>query len=330
MRGRCATAAISTALFLLALGACHGAPTPTLDQACAERAVAACGLLSSCQPVSFAHLFGDAATCERRLVLACTGNTMIPDVGYQAADVQACVDELRGSDCDDFTFPAARGPACARLERGTRKGDEPCSDDLQCQSGACDTTEMSALAGCNRCVPLVSAGGFCMASTPARVAHSCEVGFYCSSDSNTCTAVRHEGEACDDDRPSCATGLQCFQFGCTAVLREGDQCNAQTAVLCDAGRELSCDTQQGICVKAQPALRKAGEDCSPSATVSPICAPRAFCATFPAPSTPPTCMPLLEDGEPCDAFSGENPCLYPSTCVDGQCGPPDPAECKAG
>src|SRR6185369_6973856 len=99
---------------------------------------------------------------------------------------------------------------------------------------------------------------------------------------------------------------------------------------CDAAQGLVCDPNHDVCAKQTILVRHDGETCSQeAANVLVVCAPGSFCEGI-APSAP-TCAPAtLPEGHGCriDPTTGEDPCAFPASCIDGQCSLPDPPLCQ--
>jgi hypothetical protein len=317
-------------LFLVVLCWGGGCRQPTMAEACADRAFTACDLLASCRPIELSQRFGDHDTCVRRLALECTTNAALPDAVLSPSDVEGCVHELTSGGCDALSVPAPVTPVCSLIQRGGRGDGARCGDGIQCQSGVCDTSIPDVLQqGCGRCALQAAKSTPCGPTNTSNAVAPCDSGLYCNPNSNVCFPVGQEGDDClEIVAASCDPGLACVGGTCQRLRGEGDDCQGDAAGLCDRGRELACDAATGRCARPSPAIAGVGDACDPFRRDLVACGPRSLCVEVKTFGMSGTCKAVRDDGQSCDPASPVELCLFPTRCIDGQCGLVDAPVCR--
>jgi hypothetical protein len=284
--------------------------------------------MTTCEPTKLAVL-GSPARCAERASLVCQSYAALPDSGYTPAKIAACADEAPDTACAVF-FERRRtaGSACSALEHGTRAAGEPCVDGLQCASAVC-LPEGGGNTGCARCSALAGEGEDC-----AVLDTSCDDGLYCNRRMPgwRCTPTLGEGEFCPDGEGMCDAGLRCYEGTCQSLFGTGDFCDGDSLDPCDHARRLACDPLTRACVKQKVEVKQIGDGCfndDADASLVLVCAPGAYCQDR-ASITATCAAATVEEGHACSlaASSGGDPCVFPSSCIDGECSLPDPPLCQ--
>jgi hypothetical protein len=297
------------------LASCHSSQPQTLPEACAAYADAICAKYDACG-ASFAPGTGSGDLCVSRVTLWCSDNAAISGSSFRPDKLAPCADEVSGLDCFQVGgWRGSSGEACGALFRGTVAKGGACSVDIQCEGGAC---RMESPNTCGVCTGLAHEGDDC--STAAVV---CDDGLYCSDQTQRCTKAAGAGAPCQEDAPSCTGDLWCSGGTCTPLLGEGASCGPDVDNLC--ALDLTCDSKSSRCVKYVETVSAADESCSlDDPTHVRVCGTGTFCANQDTPDA--VCTPTVPDGKDCSTRAGD-PCLFPSKCIDGVCGPPDPLTC---
>ncbi len=294
------------------------------------------------------------AQCQRRFVDCGEGSVVspcsswldqCPDVLFSDGSqwtvqaVLSCAQVWKTYSCDQIRqgkYPNCGGPA------GTRAVGQGCIHSDQCASGLCSVLQELTLGDpanphyCFTCANPAGPGEDC--STTRR---ECQDGYACGG-GGTCQPILYQGQACtsSDDcdwylecradpadgvnrcMPSAAAGQSCQYF-----CQEGYYCTSNTHICavapglgqrCQAGpwycsMGLKCDAQSLCTTPGQ-----SGASCVAYSNLDPSnCADGLRCVcTDTTCSTPGTCRPTRDEGQPCDTTTV---CLPGTSCVAGVC-----------
>ena len=192
--------------------------------------------------------------------------------------------------CMTCATPAGPGEDCSNTRRDCQDGYS-CGPGGTCQptvyqGQACTSTDLcdwylecrADPAGVNRCLPAAAAGQTCQ--------YFCQEGYYCTSDTHICAVAPGLGQGCQVGPWNCSIGLKCddpssSQSRCITPGQSGASCVAFS------------DLDQSSCAEGL----------------------RCVCADAKC-STPGTCRPTRDEGQPCDATTV---CLPGTNCVAGVC-----------
>src|SRR5262245_10127670 len=247
-------------------------------------------------------------------------------VRYNGARAKDCFDAISASSCDR-TDGDGRSlfRVCSHYLTGTVAGGQPCFVDEECISQRCSAnqTETQCLAGA--CVgdtaPAVEPAGLGMPCSDAGCANG-----YCDLESDTCLALRREGEACVAS-VECSYGLACVgvtAYTCKKLPALGEACpddacrddntycvsgtcrarglaGAHCDSWVDCAEAYPCDLATNTCRRA-PAL---GESCAADVSI------RCFDAGVVCDSETYKCIAPKADGMSC---------INGFDCASGSCG----------
>lgn len=194
------------------------------QKVCTTFANALCTKLQSCSTFVLGVLYGDEATCEKRIALSCVPAFGAPGTSATPAKTAACGQSMASLACP--TFLAGDFGAACKTDPGTLAMDGACADDAQCASAFC---ARAPDATCGVCQPPTTVGGPCVRSS-------------CSS-----------GQACPAGQSKCITPVPGkVNDACTAQ----EQCDLAHAVGCNTGTSkclaLTLATAQGSCGANSP------------------------------------------------------------------------------
>lgn len=297
-----------------------------LEEVPAKYAEAICSAYTNCLGDLFA-IFRPGEDCVKNTTtqieeeLAKLSN--IIDAGrivYHGSKLQACLDELSGSDCSALNERAPESCEAALegtiVEGGDCELDEECQGEQYCKlADACP----------GECAPREQAGGLCGGNS------DCISGLMCG-DTGRCVAPAEAGEACKQGEPDCVAGYlclgedaaaktpgTCLEVAATFSGRTGDECSLETN-LCASG--YSCEITKlapvgGTCAAAVGS----GEACR--AAFPDECPADEFCQLGVNPLNPAegTCTPKPQAGQPCAKGVGATAdvCAPYARCDDGVC-----------
>lgn len=279
----------------------------TLDQACAEYAMAACDRLDSCASFELQLLYGDAATCAARLKISCLNRGNAHGTGFGATRTADCARALGGASCEDYLNPGSI--AECRPAAGTLAEGDVCGDSSQCTSAYCQV----GASGCGKCVKAGAEGDACSRMAPCGVGLSCVGG--------KCAAPGGKDATCGPMNPPCKTGYYCNMGKCAAQRKSGDMCTPGPGrTECKGSDGLYCDFMSRKCTAA--ALAKTGESCGTFGGPVTLCAGGGRCSAL----AMGTCEAPAKDGDMCDPRMGPG-CMSPAGCTLGTCTVFDPGSC---
>lgn len=294
-----------------------------IRESCSELARAWCEGYASCRSATFAHAYGDAATCIERQGRACEGTRFAPGSRWTPQQVVACA---RAIDLSSLALEE-RCPKWLRwevlrkwpeecLSMGTLPDGERCVDGVQCASGSC----WGALP-CGQCRQRAGLEEPCFQDS------DCEPGLGCAG--QRCTSYGVLGATCDATHP-CLPELGCDGSKCVTRAAEGEKCKPGTDSCARWPVELACDPKTEACVP----LTLSGYRTACNAVV--LCESGLACRVELDPEAPQagtesgSCVPAIEDGLVCAygpyLFGG--PCRAPSVCAGARCQFPDSASCS--
>ncbi len=275
---------------------------------------------------------------KARFERACQNEVALSGSGVTQATLVACASALELSACE---LPFGPPPACDF--RGAVPGGGPCTDAVQCASGACRDQQGFSPDGpitpmkCGTCAPLVGLGEVCGSGN---FTAGCDPSAICLSDPTAdagsptyrCTPVARGavGASCDGLTSGCALGLYCAaQTGqCAALGSSGAPCG-----------EGKPPAYPGGCVAPLACIGPQGSStCGISSTGAPCayaldCSASLSCVTASSPSGKCASVTWASPQEPCDGDSvlclvgscpvfGSRAC--PAVIPDGQpCSPSD-------
>lgn len=249
-------------------------PRHDLHQAEASFLEADCDLLVRC------GFYADASSCAE------SGDRVPPFFDYAASGCVAldadklrrCTDQLREVDCRlEGYFEATE--ICLAAIRGTLEAGADCAHDVECVSGACETSPCGEACCLGTCAKRDLVEGSSCASDA-----ECAPGTYCADNEKLCTRLLPAGAVCFSAR-ECVEGLGCHSGVCQLSASEGDACDPGFFA-CDVFRD-RCDEVLARCVPRS----LLGEPCS-GPTLDGDCVETAWCDQG-------KCRPLPSVGEPC-------------------------------
>jgi hypothetical protein len=297
----------------------HALAAVSLTRACTAFAKAACGRLFGCTPFAGALAYGDAATCEQRLVLACVPAPGAPGSTLTATQVDQCADAVTGETCEQY-LDNDQPSACAYT--GSLPEGAACGTDAQCLTGYC---RLAPLTSCGTCAKRWQAGqagpdGGLGCTSNA----DCVATLICAATgaSTGCTVPAAAGAACGLLQP-CQGTLACIGGKCAAPVPLGGSCAAPTD--CDGAHGAGCDVTTKKCIPIGTA--SAGQACGVSSSALVECSGGATCSTIGSPTLGQgTCHPPATDNAPCGPGIG---CLAPAICAPStlRCTLPNPSLC---
>jgi len=177
-------------------------------RACASFAATLCAKIATCTPFVLGVLYGDAPTCERRVILSCVPSFGAAGTSAVPAKTTSCEQSIAPLACP--TFLAGDWGAACKTDPGAVALGGPCGDDAQCVTTFCARAPDAA---CGICQPVTKAGDPC-------VRNSCSAGTVCPAGQSTCIAP--------------------------APGRVGDACTAQEQ--CDLAHAVGCNTTSMRCL----------------------------------------------------------------------------------
>jgi hypothetical protein len=295
-----------------------GGSSVSADQACADAANALCTKISACSALFLQITYGDLATCASRAKVSCVGSLNAKGIGQKPSDLEACVQALPGTSCDDaldHNLPAACQAIPGQLANGA-----PCGDSSQCKSTFCNRAKSHS---CGACASPPANGASCTQDS------NCPTGSICSK-AGTCVIPGAAGAQCDSMNQPCKLTLVCKPSAsgdggamtgvCAAPDAAGVGCTAST---CDLIGGNFCDPASMKCKSISAA--SAGQTCGYSNGTYALCAAAGLCN--PPNATVGTCMASAPDGMNCDSTNGP-PCMAPAVCENGVCTIPNPSNCN--
>lgn len=336
-------ASLSVVTTVAILAACGGAITPddATGVACVKYSDALLQARARCQPDS------PSSPADRSTYLAvCQAGVAAPGTSFTDAYLSACADAIATSTtCRFDTLPACRSLP-GKLATGT-----PCLMDVQCQSGACDTTgNTSADAGaatglrCGTCAAravenaacdwngvsalpcmlgldciagtckqpvTIPSGGACSFSGPP--GSHCVDGTVCDLDgSSTCVPTPKKGDRC---LSTCDTHLACVAGACQDAVGLGGACPTGS----ECATSLICNATTKTCAAFE--IGQMGDACGSAIGVT--CDAGLSCKPV---VNGGICAVLKKLGTACVA--SEDDCAVFLHCVSGSCQAPDAALCK--
>jgi len=202
------------------------------SQVCATFASTLCTKLQTCSSFVLGVLYGDEATCEKRIVLSCVPAFTAPGTSATPTKTAACGQSLASLGCDAF-LKGDFGASC-KTDPGTVAVDGACADDAQCASTFCARAPDAA---CGVCQPPTTVGGACVRS-------SCSAGQVCPAGQSKCIAPT-QGKVDD----MCTAQEQCdlaHAVGCNTTT---NKCIALTLAqsMCGANSLIPPPTSYAVC-----------------------------------------------------------------------------------
>jgi len=255
---------------------------------------------------------------------------------YRPAEVESCLEDLRGLSCD---VRASRWPAsCELMLLGTVALGEACAINQDCSGDAfCDLGALETCPG--TCAPLQSEGMPCNQNDDDQ----CEDGLVCFR--GECEPLGVVADDCGETLPRCEPGLVCAAGECTSVpviyFRKLDEACEVGVELCEPGLvcESTMDTmgvckkpvaKDAACKRADPNQCPLDQYCDAAPGVAGSCRNRPVegetCLVMRAQECADghvcigtTCRALLQVGVSCDVDAQ----CYSGVCgADGKCAGP--------
>lgn len=262
-------------------------------------ATAYCQKFLGCVPAQFNFLYTGVAECAASLGSVANLSVGLPGMIATATDFQGCEARISSLSCDTF-LSSDSGFACSL--KGTRKLNDRCISNYQCESGLCGTE----LKVCRGCINPPENGQPCAQNA------LCGPGLRCNG-LGICVTEAKRDEPCGDDKP-CVFGLVCSGGACRQPpTTEGASCVPEIG--CDANRGLIC--LGGACVQA--IFVYTGEPCGYGGNPGErprICYRDSACNGQCNP-------PPSKAGDACGQGFGS--CLLPLVCDNGICVAPPPS-----
>ena len=228
---------------------------PEVVQACTAFAAMFCGKVRECTPFVLGALYGDAATCESRVILGCLPSFDVPGTSASPAKTSGCGQAIAGLTCATF-LTGDLGASC-KTDPGTIANGGACGDDAQCVSTFC---ARAPDASCGVCAPATRPNDPC-------VRGSCSAGTVCPAGQSTC--ITPTPGKVDD---ACTAQEQCdlaHGIGCNAgsgkclslTLAAGGNCGANSIV----------PTSYAVCPASGTCSAPLGGRCSAAAADGQAC-----------------------------------------------------------
>jgi hypothetical protein len=322
---------LSVALFATGVGCGSNSSTVTVEQACADVALAQCSRRLACSSgaltgtavnpsgVYILTTYGVMNTCVERVKLSCEDNLTAPGSNNTPAQLEKCAAEYSTYSCIDlFDNGANPPPDCA--PPGQLANGATCAVVGQCASRFCSGTKNST---CGICADDPADGTPCETSP-------CGPGQECATESTgdlLCRDRLPSGNAtCTGDLP-CQAFSACIGDSSTDPTKAGVcTTNATSIGAACGGTNPACDGTIGLtCLgpagnkTCQPiAYVQAGAACGTLADGSRASCTISDCFTATGPAattdTNATCVARAVDGAPCNTQIGPL-CLSPARCV---------------
>ena len=165
-----------------------------------------CTKVQTCTSFVLGVLYGDEATCEKRVMLSCVPSFGAPGTSATPAKTNACEQSIAALACPSFLVGDLGAPC--KTDPGTVALNGACADDAQCASTFC---ARAPDASCGSCQPLTTPGGPCVRS-------SCSAGMVCPAGQSTC--ITPVAGKVDD---ACTAQEQCdlaHAVGCNTTSRK--------------------------------------------------------------------------------------------------------------
>jgi hypothetical protein len=241
------------------------------EAACRAFASTLCAKIASCTQFVLGALYGDVATCEKRIALTCIPSFDAPGTSATPGKTTACGRAIGALACGPF-LTGDFGADC-KTSPGTIATGGACAEDAQCATTFCARAPDAA---CGVCAATTKPGDAC-------VRNSCSAGTVCPAGQSMCIAPV-AGQVND----ACTAQEQCdlaHAVGCNTTSKkclgltlapQGGSCGANSIVptsyaVCPAGGTCSA----AIAGKCTPAADD-GASCS-TADTGTHCLPPARC-----------------------------------------------------
>lgn len=212
------SSAILAGALALAMAACGGSSSVSIDDLPGELEAALCSRYARCgYYVSQAACLDDVSLDIAQLKASIAAGR----VAYDGNLVNDCIGGLGAASCDNTAQDARVNPAaCDQAIRGTVADGGVCFTTQECLSKSCDTTACGMACCAGTCAPTVAdaaIGGSCASA-------SCVEGAFCNA-SEVCTALLAANAACQGNS-QCGYGLTCAANVCAASANRGESCAA--------------------------------------------------------------------------------------------------------
>jgi hypothetical protein len=298
---------------LAALVAGCGSSGPSAEEACKSYVKAICTQTMSCGAPLIKIAYGDEASCEARLLLACTPTLQDSKTALTPSKLEACSKKFMTLTCS--AIYSRQLPDECKATGGTLVDGTACGDSFQCKGGLC---KKPANTVCGTCTEPGQSGAACTAD------EDCDLGLVCAG--SACVARAAQGATCDDNHP-CAYGLSCSNGACQMAPGAGQSCTPTLAGgNCDQSQGLFCNPSSltaGVCALAGYA--GAGMPCGAVNGGYTLCTAASKCSASGVMTG--TCIAPAADGAACNATNGPT-CTSPALCANSVCTIPDTSTCK--
>jgi len=297
---------------------------PSAAQACESYARADCARRSACTNGFFiARVYGDLATCERRVREGCATALGARGTGQTPAGAQACAAALPSVACVDL-LNGDNPPAACATPTGTLTMGAACRFGAQCQSGWCAVPWGT---NCGTCASRPTAGASC--NGPGAQLGCGGGGLTCAGETatspGTCVALGARGALCDLTHP-CGAGLSCTPVALAAMRRTcepavsmvGAACGGASTPGCDGALGLACNTMTRTCQAITAAAPGAACGLLDDGSFA-ACANGGDCEGYSLMNPRGTCRASAADGAACDRRQGPY-CRTPASCVGADAG----------
>lgn len=313
----------------------HGSEYVEIDDLGAANRLAYCTYLTRC------GIFLEPTVClgaellarfepDPNLIVAVKAGRVL----YRGDKARACADASANATCDGFDDETASYAACSEITTGTIAGGESCGIHEECKSQHCEGGGNGTTCALGTCVgdvpapsPRAPIGAACALTSdcaehaycdtvcakrkaenePCAGADECEYGLVCQGAPAVCTALPHEGQACNGQCRE--LGVTCSIRGiCEKVRLPPSACTDRS----DCSGYYPCNLELGVCAPG-PML---GEPCD--WFENPCVRDDTFCDRVTL-----TCVHVRAVGEPCRS---NFECVYECD-VDAStpvCAPPPP------
>jgi hypothetical protein len=289
----------------LFFAACGG---PSAQQACNDRAKAACNLLNSCRQNGATIVYGTLGICITQLANECMTGLIAPGTASSPGSVENCAKALPSESCQNYL---QNNPVSQCLpQSGSNPDGAACAFNAQCQHAFC---AIPAGTVCGTCQGPPAIGDSC-ASTPCGYNQVC-------TPSQVCAAYVASGGACDTMNNICAPHLACVIAAgmnsgtCqTKLTTAGAACDSklQTAPDCDVESGLYCDGTSKMCVAYTYAV--GGMPCGSMNNGAAYALCESGLCYDDGSGSGAMCVPTAGVGESCDTMMGPT-CLAPGVCA---------------
>jgi len=242
---------------------------------------------------------------------------------FDGGKAKSCLDKLANASCDRTSEDNRNGfdQECQEIVQGNGQAGDACAEDVECASQSCDIptcTDACCQGTCNdgtvATAPLEE-GDACSFSD------QCDVGLYCTQDTQECAKLKSSGATCESD-DECDYGTGCLFSGssdtgtCGTLPDTGEACTGECAHLGDVCVNSVCTSyalEGDACSETAPCspfyVCDTGGHCAARVAAGGACTSSSDCADYgafcddPTDSGTGTCVDPQPNGAACDSSS---------------------------